>query len=62
MAGAASRTAEENGAEMAMFPLGPTTEEEAQNKEMEEAWKYFQKSLINRIYVEKEVKNNMLKS
>lgn len=41
MAGAAARTAEANGAEMAMFPLAPTTKEEAPNKEMEEAWEYY---------------------
>ena len=41
MGGAAVRTAEANGAEMAMFPLAPTTKEEAPNKEMEEAWEYY---------------------
>ncbi|MCD8270004.1 MAG: alpha/beta hydrolase [Parabacteroides sp.] len=41
MGGAAARTAEANGAEMAMFPLAPNTKEEAPDKEMEEAWEYY---------------------
>lgn len=41
LGGAGARTAEANGAEIATFPLAPTTKEEAPNKEMQEAWEYY---------------------